>query len=53
MDNGNIVIGSGKDNSFKEYDNDGNLIRKFDYSAKKYAYRVFKYSYDNLFVNEK
>ena len=53
MDNGNIVIGSGKDNSFEEYDNDGNLIRKFDYSAKKYAYRVFKYSYDNLFVNEK
>ena len=53
MDNGNIVIGSGKDNSFEEYDNDGNLIRRFDYSAKKYAYRVFKYSYDNLFVNEK
>ena len=53
MDNDNIVIGSGKDNSFKEYDNDGNLIRRFDYSAKKYAYRVFKYSYDNLFVNEK
>lgn len=53
MDNDNIVIGSGKDNSFEEYDNDGNLIRKFDYSAKKYAYRVFKYSYDNLFVNEK
>ena len=53
MDNDNIVIGSGKDNSFEEYDNDGNLIRKFDYSAKKYTYRVFKYSYDNLFVNEK
>ena len=53
MDNDNIVVGSGKDNSFIEYDNDGNLIRRFDYSAKKYAYRVFKYSYDNLFVNEK
>ena len=53
MDNDNIVVGSGKDNSFEEYDNDGNLIRRFDYSAKKYAYRVFKYSYDNLFVNEK
>lgn len=53
MDNDNIVVGSGKDNSFEEYDNDGNLIRRFDYSAKKYAYRVFKYSYDNLFANEK
>lgn len=53
MDNDNIVVGSGKDNSFIEYDNEGNLIRRFDYSAKKYAYRVFKYSYDNLFVNEK
>ena len=53
MDNDNIVIGSGKDNSFIEYDNEGNLIRRFDYSAKKYAYRVFKYSYDNLFENEK
>ena len=53
MDNDNIVVGSGKDNSFIEYDNDGNLIRRFDYSAKKYAYRVFKYSYDNLFENEK
>ena len=53
MDNDNIVVGSGKDNSFIEYDNEGNLIRRFDYSAKKYAYRVFKYSYDNLFENEK
>ena len=53
LDDGNIVVGSGKDNSYGEYDNDGNLIRRFDYSAKKYAYRVFKYSYDNLFVNEK
>ena len=53
MDNDNIVVGSGKDNSFIEYDNDGNLIRRFDYKAKKYAYRVFKYTYDNLFANEK
>ena len=48
-DDGNIVVGSGKDNSFGEYDNDGNLIRQFNYNSKKYAYRVFKYEFNNLF----
>lgn len=47
--NDNIVVGSGKDNSFEEYDEDGNLIKEFRYGAKKYAYRVFKYSFDNWF----
>lgn len=45
----NIVVGSGKDNSFGEYDQDGNLINEFKYNAEKYAYRVFKYSFDNWF----
>lgn len=45
----NLVASSGKDNSFGEYDEDGNLIRQFRYGAKKYAYRVFKYSFDNWF----
>ncbi len=44
----NIIVGSGKDNSFGEYDSDGNLIKQFKYNAKKYAYRVFKYSFDFL-----
>lgn len=48
-DDGNIVVGSGMDNSFGEYDNDGNLIRQFNYNSKKYAYRVFKYEFNNLF----
>ena len=48
-DDGNIIVGSGKDNSFCEYDNDGNLIRQFNYNSKKYAYRVFKYDFNNLF----
>ena len=48
-DGGNIVVGSGKDNSFGEYDKDGNLIREFNYNSKKYAYRVFKYEFNNLF----
>lgn len=45
----NLVVGSGMDNSFGEYDEDGNLIKQFKYNAKKYAYRVFKYSFDNWF----
>lgn len=45
----NLVVGSGMDNSFGEYDEDGNLIKEFKYGAKKYAYRVFKYSFDNWF----
>ncbi len=49
-EDGNIVVGSGKDNSFGEYDNDGNLIRQFNYNSQKYAYRVFKYEFTNLFT---
>ena len=45
----NLVVGSGMDNSFGEYDKDGNLIKQFKYGAKKYAYRVFKYSFENWF----
>ena len=45
----NLIVGSGMDNSFGEYDEDGDLIKEFRYEAKKYAYRVFKYSFDNWF----
>ncbi len=45
----NLVVGSGMDNSFGEDDEDGNLIKQFNYNAKKYAYRVFKYSFDHWF----
>ncbi len=51
--NGNIVTSSGKSNCFAEYDSDGNLLKEFKYNAKKYAYRVFKYSFDNFFGTEK
>ena len=44
----NLVSSSGKDNSFSEYDSNHVLIRKFDYSSKKYAYRVFKYNFNNF-----
>lgn len=47
----NIVTSSGMDNSFSEYDSEHNLIRKFNYKSKKYAYRVFKYSFDEFWYN--
>lgn len=49
MDNGNMVASSGMSHSFAEYDSDGQLIKHFEYPAKKYSYRVFKYEYENWF----
>lgn len=46
---GHLQTGSGRDCSFGEYDQDGQLIRQFNYEAEEYAYRVFKYSYDLWF----
>lgn len=42
-----IVTSSGQSHCFGEYDLDGNLIRQYNYTALKYAYRVFKYDYQN------
>lgn len=44
----NTVTSSGKNNSFSEYDKDHNLIAKFTYNSKKYAYRVFKYDFKSF-----
>lgn len=44
----NIVTSSGKSNCFEEFDQEGNLIRSYHYNAEKYAYRVFKYSFQNF-----
>lgn len=44
----NVITSSGMDNSFSEYDSEHNLIKKFSYSSKKYAYRVFKYDFNNF-----
>lgn len=46
--NKNIVTSSGMDNSFSEFDSNHVLIKKFNYSSKKYAYRVFKYNFNNF-----
>lgn len=47
----NHVTSSGMSNSFAEYDNNGNLIKQFNYTSKKYAYRVFKYSFNNIWFS--
>ncbi len=39
----NYVTSSGMSHCYDEYDQNGVLIREFSYTAKKYAYRVFKY----------
>lgn len=44
----NIVTSSGMHNCYNEYDKDGKLIREFNYLADKYAYRVFKYKFQDF-----
>jgi hypothetical protein len=44
----NYVTSSGKSNCYNEYDSDGKLIRQYNYSSNKFAYRVFKYSFGNF-----
>lgn len=44
----NYVTSSGKSNCFNEYDSNGILIKQFNYTSKKYAYRVYKYSFNNF-----
>ena len=45
----NIITSSGMSHCFDEYDTDNNLLKEFKYTSKKYAYRVYKYSFDNWF----
>lgn len=48
-----LVTSSGKSNCYEEFDVNGKLIRKYNYSAEKYAYRVFKYSFTNYWFYER
>lgn len=48
-ENGNIISSSGMATCFNEYDQEGNLIQQFNYDAEKYAYRVFKYSFKDIY----
>lgn len=47
----NHVTSSGRSNCYGEYDKNGELIRKFNYTSKKYAYRVFKYDFDKIWFD--
>lgn len=35
---------------FNEYDENGILIRQYNYEAKKYAYRIAKYSFSTIYT---
>ena len=47
----NYIVSSGKSHSYAEYDSEKKLIRKYKYNSKKYAYRVFKYTFDNFWFS--
>lgn len=47
----NYVTSSGMDHSFGEYDSNGVLIKQFNYTSKKYSYRVFKYDFNGIWFN--
>ena len=44
----NHITSSGKSNCYAEYDEDGKLIKQFNYTSKKYAYRAFKYTFEDV-----
>ena len=44
----NHITSSGKSNCYAEYDENGILIKQFNYTSKKYAYRVFKYNFEGV-----
>lgn len=47
--NGNITFSSGMDHSYGEYDKEGNMICTYTYEAERYAYRVIKYDFKDIF----
>lgn len=45
----NITFSSGMAHSYGEYDKTGNAICTYTYEAKRYAYRVIKYDFSDIF----
>lgn len=45
----NITFSSGMDHTYGEYDKDGNMICTYTYAAERYAYRVIKYDFKDIF----
>lgn len=49
----NMLVASGQDLSFGEYDAKGNLIKRFRYLGETTSiYRVFKYDFDNFYFTQ-
>lgn len=48
----NHITSSGKSNCFAEYNKNGDLIKQYNYTSKKYAYRVFKYDFDGIWFSK-
>lgn len=47
---GNIIIDSGMQGIFGEYDSNGNLVQEFQMKlADEYIYRVYKYDFENFY----
>lgn len=46
---GNITFSSGMDHTYGEYDKEGKMIRTYTYEAERYAYRVIKYNFEDIF----
>lgn len=45
----NITFSSGMDHTYGEYDKDGKMICTYTYKAERYAYRVIKYDFKDIF----
>ena len=45
----NITFSSGMDHTYGEYDREGNMICTYTYEAQRYAYRVIKYDFKDIF----
>ena len=48
----NFVIASGSVSNYGEYDQEGTLIRHFEFNDEKYVYRVYKYEFENFYFGE-
>ncbi|WP_415669197.1 aryl-sulfate sulfotransferase [Streptococcus hyovaginalis] len=49
----NMLVASGQDISFGEYDAKGNFIKRFRYLGETTSiYRVFKYDFDNFYFTQ-
>ena len=48
----NITFSSGMDHTYGEYDKQGNMICTYTYAAKRYAYRVIKYDFTDVYYEK-